>query len=388
MTLALCYSDKVVSASILPRDARRERVKDREKSRMKESSISTDVHGSGGKQAPAKLHTHTILNCEDHGNLAGVLNRLRSVSPSLLPASLPSKVVIKPNLCDVVSWEAGVTTDPSWLPVLAAEIRAIRPDVQIVVIESDAVSAYKTYRSCDETYNRLGYREVARQHGIELVNLSKSESIEISMDGIPVPILISELFLEEFFFISIANLKVHPYERMTAILKNALGLLTDADISSLHPYLPLLISHLHRLCPPDLCIVDGRIGLEGQGPILGDPVRMNSIIFSNDALAADVAACRLMMIPPEQVPHLRKVAADLARNFPEVQLPADIQPRCFAFNGSSHGAILLKFANRRLHRSSELFTNRWLDRFLRFKREPVKFTTEAIPRLARRLHAR
>jgi uncharacterized protein (DUF362 family) len=355
---------------------------------MKKLSTFTDNYGSADKQPPPNPHTLAIMRCEDQGNLAGVLTRLRSVSPSLLPASLPRKVVIKPNLCDVVSWEAGVTTDPSWLPVLAAELRAIRPDLQIVVIESDAVSAYKNYRSCDETYDRLGYREVASQHGIELVNLSKSESIEISMDGIPIPILISELFLEEFYFISIANLKVHPYERMTGILKNSLGLLTDADISSLHPYLSLLISHLNRLCPPDLCIVDGRIGLEGQGPILGDPVRMNSIIFSNDALTADVAACELMMIPPEEVPHLRKVAADLERNFPDAQLPADIHPRSFAFNTSSHGDILLKFANKRLHRSSELFTNRWLDRFLRFKREPVKFATQAIPKLVRRLHAR
>jgi uncharacterized protein (DUF362 family) len=344
--------------------------------------------GSSDKEPLGNLSEVAILRCEDHGNLVGVLTRLRSVAPRLLPASLPPKVVIKPNLCDVVSWEAGVTTDPSWLPVLAAELRGIRPDVQIVVVESDAVSAYKNYRSCEETYGRLGYREVARQHGIELVNLSNTTSIEISMAGIPVPILISELFLEEFYFISVANLKVHPYERMTAILKNSIGLLTDADISLLHPYLSLLISHLHRLCPPDLSIVDGRIGLEGQGPILGDPVRMNSIIFSNDALTADVAACKLMMIPPEEVPHLRKVAADLERKFPEVQLPSDIHPRSFAFNTSSHNDILLKFANRRLHRSSELFTNRWLDRFLRFKREPLKFATEAVPKLVRRLHAR
>jgi uncharacterized protein (DUF362 family) len=329
-----------------------------------------------------------ILRCEDHTDLAGVFARLRSVVPPPLPTSLPRKVVIKPNLCDVVSWEAGVTTDPAWLPLLAAELRAIRPDVQIVVVESDAVSAYKTYRSCDETYDRLGYREVAHRHGIELVNLSKSESIEISMDGIPEPILISELFLEEFYFVSIANLKVHPYERMTAILKNSLGLLTDADISSLHPYLSLMISHLHRLCPPDLCIVDARIGLEGKGPILGNPVPTNSIIISNDALTADTAACKLMMIPPGKVPHLRQVAKDLKRNPPEIKLPVDVQARPFAFYGSDHGAILLKFANRRLHRSSELFTNRWIDRFLRFKREPVKFVTEAVPKLARRIYAR
>jgi uncharacterized protein (DUF362 family) len=355
---------------------------------MKKLSVSSEVQGSAGKSSEASFPTLAIVPCENHEDLAGVLSRLRAATPSLLPASLPRKVVIKPNLCDLVSWEAGVTTDPAWLPLLAGELRAIRPDVQIVVIESDAVSAYKNSRSCDETYDRLGYREVAAQHGIELVNLTNSESIEISLEGIPQSVVISQLFLEEFYFISIANLKVHPYERMTAILKNSLGLLTEADISSLHPYLSLMLSHLHRLCPPDLCIVDGRIGLEGQGPIIGDPVRMNSIIFANDALAADVAACKLMMIPPEEVPHLRKVAVDLGREFPDIELPAGIQPRSFAFNTPSHDAILVKFANRRLHRSSELFTNRWIDRLQRFKREPVKFVTEGIPRLARRLHAR
>ncbi len=355
---------------------------------MQKSTVSSDVHGSAGKPASANFSRVAILHCNEHGNLAGVLAQLRTAAPSLLPATLPRKVIIKPNLCDMVSWEAGVTTDPAWLPPMAAELRAIRPDVQIVVIESDAVSAYKNSRSCDETYDRLGYREVAAKHGIELVNLTKSESIEISLDGIPMPVLISQLFLEEFYFISIANLKVHPYERMTAILKNSLGLLTESDISSLHPYLSLMLSHLHRLCPPDLCIVDGRIGLEGQGPIIGDPVPMNTIIVSNDALAADVAACKLMMIPPEEVPHLRKVAKELGRKFPEIELPAGIQPRAFAFNASSHNSILVKFANRRLHRSSELFTNRWIDRLQRFKREPVKFVTEGIPKLARRFYAR
>src|ERR1700739_5158781 len=102
----------------------------------------TDREPSGNSSGVA------VLRCEDHGDLTGVLRRLRSISPSLLPAALPRKVVIKPNLCDLVSWEAGVTTDPAWLPVLDAQLRAIRPDVQIMVVESDAIGAYKTFRSC------------------------------------------------------------------------------------------------------------------------------------------------------------------------------------------------------------------------------------------------
>ena len=209
--------------------------------------------------------------------------RLR-MSPSCFPPALPKQIVIKPNLCDITSWETGVTTDARWLKVLASEIRSIRPDAEIRVVESDAISAYKSYRSCDETFERLGFVSASQECGIELINLSREDTIEIRLDGIPIPIRIPQLLLEEMYFISIANLKVHPYTRMTGVLKNSLGLLPDADISALHPYLSMLISRLHLLCPPDLCIIDGRIGLEGKGPIMGDPVRMNTLLVASDAL--------------------------------------------------------------------------------------------------------
>jgi len=355
---------------------------------MSMSSNSAGVSTSSrAEQNAAPIATAILRHAPDAG-LDGILQKLRSASPSPLPVSLPQTVVIKPNLCDIVSWEAGVTTDPAWLAVLAEELRTIRSDVRILVVESDAISAYKSFRSCDETFDRLGYREIARAKGIELINLSNTESIEISLEGIPLPVLVSELFLEEFYFISIANLKVHGYEYMTGILKNSLGLLTGSDLTPMHPYLPRLISQLHRLCPPDLCIIDGRIGLEGHGPILGDPVVVNAVVFSNDALAADVAACKLMGIPPQEVPHLGETAKNLGRELPEVTLPADIQPHSFSFHTPDHRAILLKFANRRIHRSSEMFMNTWINRFLRFKSEPVKFATEAIPKLVRRLYAK
>jgi uncharacterized protein (DUF362 family) len=313
----------------------------------------------------------------------------RSLHAEVFPSSLPPHVLIKPNLCDIVSWETGATTDPFWLRAIVPELRAIRNDVRISVIESDAIGAYKTYRSCDETFERLGFFAAAEQLGVELINLSQSATVDISLPFIPYPISIPQLFLEEFFFISIANLKVHPYERMTGILKNSLGLLPQADISYLHPYLPSLISALHRLCPPDLCIVDARIGLEGKGPIQGDRVPMETLIFSNDALAADLVACRLMVISPERVPHLRTTARDLGRSFDNFSVIGDVRPRKFAFDPQNvHSQILIKFANRRLHRSSELFTNRWVDRLVRFKREPLTFLSSALPKLARRVYGR
>lgn len=324
-----------------------------------------------------------------HGGLFDALGSARQISSAIFPSSLPRQVVIKPNLCDITSWETGVTTDPRWVGVLAKALRSIRPDVQIRVVESDAISAYKTYRSCDETFERLGFVAAAEEARVELVNLSRAETIELRVEGVPFPLSIPTLFLEEIFFISIANLKVHPYTRMTGILKNSLGLLGDADISSFHPHLSSLISGLHKLCPPDLCIIDGRIGLEGQGPILGSPVRMNTILVGNDALATDEVACRLMGIQADRVPHLQQVAKDQNRKFGQFNAVGEISPRIFAFESyDSHRAIVIKFGVRRFYQRAEVFTTRWVDRALRFRRHPIAFAKTAVARLAGASNAR
>ena len=324
----------------------------------------------------------SAVRVEDHTRLAAGFHLALQQLPDLLPRTLPKQVVIKPNLCDTFPWETGVTTDPRWVGVLAAELRAIRPDVEIRVVESDAISAYKSYRSCEETFDRLGYAAAARDAGVELVNLSRRDTLEIRLDGIPQPVRIPQLLLEEMYFISIANLKLHGYTRMTGTLKNSIGLLTDAEISSLHPYLSILISRLHKLCTPDLCIIDGRMGLEGSGPIVGRPVRMNTLLVGNDALALDEASCRLMGIAPKDVAHLRQVAKDLHRRLGRCEIVGDLRPRTFVFDGlQTHPAIQTKFANRRLHQRMEAISNRWIDRAYRFRDDPLTFAREAIPKL-------
>src|SRR5271170_7460453 len=123
----------------------------------------------------------SVVRVEDHAELQRGFRLALEQSPGLRPHVLPRQVVIKPNLCDITSWETGVTTDPRWLGVLARLLRSIRPDVKILVVESDAISAYQTYRSCDETFERLGFVSAAREAGIELVNLSRSEGLEVSL---------------------------------------------------------------------------------------------------------------------------------------------------------------------------------------------------------------
>ena len=77
------------------------------------------------KPPPRKV---SVVRVEDHAELARGFRLALQQLPGLLPQSLPRQVVIKPNLCDILPWETGVTTDPRWIGILASELRSIRPE--------------------------------------------------------------------------------------------------------------------------------------------------------------------------------------------------------------------------------------------------------------------
>jgi uncharacterized protein (DUF362 family) len=55
---------------------------------------------------------------------------------------------------------------------------------------------------------------------------------------------------------------------------------------------------------PQFAIIDGIVGMEGNGPIQGEAKRSGVLIFGNDLVAADATAARLMKIEPQKVKYL------------------------------------------------------------------------------------
>jgi uncharacterized protein (DUF362 family) len=295
-------------------------------------------------------------------------------NPDLIPNQLPKLAIIKPNLCDNATWETGVTTDPAWVVVLAAELRRRRPDIAIQVVESDAISAYRTFRSCEESFDRLGYREAANEAKVQLVNLSESESWEVDVPTFPKPLRIPALFFENFYFISVANIKLHPYERFTGVMKNNYGMLPQQNRTDLHVWLPQVLFTLYQLCRTDLGILDGRIGLEGHGPIIGRPKRLNRIVVGNDALAVDQVGCRLIGIDPRTVPHLRYAAKKTSVNQNSVCVSGDTAPVPFVMDDPDKNALIMrKFAVRRFHDRLEKLSLRMTGWYFQGRKSPVGF---------------
>jgi len=55
---------------------------------------------------------------------------------------------------------------------------------------------------------------------------------------------------------------------------------------------------------PDLAIVDGIVGMEGDGPLNGTPKELGALVMGRDPLAVDATCCRLMGLDPERVRYL------------------------------------------------------------------------------------
>ena len=55
---------------------------------------------------------------------------------------------------------------------------------------------------------------------------------------------------------------------------------------------------------PELAIVDGIIGMEGDGPLNGTARPLGVLVMGDDLLAVDATCCRLMMLDPEKIGYL------------------------------------------------------------------------------------
>src|SRR5262249_9488774 len=56
---------------------------------------------------------------------------------------------------------------------------------------------------------------------------------------------------------------------------------------------------------PDLAIVDGIIGMEGDGPLNGTAKPMGVLVMGCDLVAVDATCCRLMRLDPAKIGYLQ-----------------------------------------------------------------------------------
>ena len=62
---------------------------------------------------------------------------------------------------------------------------------------------------------------------------------------------------------------------------------------------------------PEFAIIDGIVGMEGDGPIMGDPINSNVVVMGRSLPAVDATCARIMGINPNKIPYLKRASGRL-----------------------------------------------------------------------------
>jgi uncharacterized protein (DUF362 family) len=111
------------------------------------------------------------------------------------------------------------------------------------------------------------------------------------------------------FLVSMPKLKTHHWAGVTLSLKNMFGIVPGSCYgwpkNILHwAGIHRAILDINAAARPDFAIVDGIVGMEGNGPIQGARKACEVLVFGNDPVAVDATCCRIMGLVPERVKYL------------------------------------------------------------------------------------
>ncbi|MBL8173280.1 MAG: DUF362 domain-containing protein [Bryobacterales bacterium] len=110
--------------------------------------------------------------------------------------------------------------------------------------------------------------------------------------------------------VSVAKMKTHHWAGATLSMKNFFGVTPGAVYgwpkNELHRIgIPQAILALNKTFPRSFGIVDGIVGMEGNGPIQGSPKRSGVLAMGTNLPALDATCCRIMGIDPLKLEYLR-----------------------------------------------------------------------------------
>lgn len=214
-----------------------------------------------------------------------------------------TRVLIKPNLLSPASPEQAITTHPNL--IRAAAEYALGKGARVMVSDSSAVGTF------EKVVTSNGVNEALAGLDIRLEPLV--ESVKVETGGRFKYIEISKDVMEADVVINLPKLKTHAQMGLTMGVKNLFGCVVGLRKPEWHfrvgedkeLFAELLVT-IYAQIKPSINLMDGILAMEGQGPgTRGIPRDLGFLIGASDAINLDIAACRLVGMPPDELLTIR-----------------------------------------------------------------------------------
>jgi uncharacterized protein (DUF362 family) len=298
------------------------------------------VAATGGLRVQEPQASIHIAPAGDYNaNLADVLSRQYEQFRARVPIA-GKRVVLKPNLVEYHR-DKVINTNPL---VVAAVIELCRREGASEVIVAEGPGHC---RNVEHLVGASGLGDVLRHYKCPFVDLNHDEPVKMVNLGRLTKLehlYLSRTIATAEVLISLPKLKTHHWAVATLSLKNLFGTLPGICYgwpkNELHwRGIDNSIVDIALTRPPDLAIVDGIVGMEGDGPLNGTPKPMGVLIMGTDLVAVDATCCRLMRLEAEKVPYLVLSARKKLGLLPEAriqQLGETIAGRSQPFDTVAH----------------------------------------------------
>jgi len=247
-----------------------------------------------------------LIRCPDYEarTLARALNDGWGLA---VPPDIRGKrVVIKPNIADF-SPDRPIHTDVRLVEALVLLLRNAGA-AEVIIAEGPPHN-----RDTEWLFRQTGYEDMAGRLDVPLVDLNYDD-VRPVRNANPKATALRNLYLPKTILtadvlISVPKLKTHRFAGVTLSMKNMFGVVPGLKYgwpkNILHwNGIALSICEISATVRTHYSVIDGIVGMEGHGPLLGTAKKSGVLIMGTNALAVDATAARVMGVNPARVEYL------------------------------------------------------------------------------------
>ncbi len=230
------------------------------------------------------------------------------------PAQMRGKsILLKPNLVEPYADAPQINTHPAVVRA-AAEVFRTWGAGEVFVAEGPGHC-----RDAQLVLEQSRMDTILTESRLEFVDLNHDDVVLVpnrfrrtSLRHLALPTTLQRADL----IVSIPKMKTHHWAGVTLSMKNLFGVLPGIYYGwpknvLHHAGISQSILDINAVVKPHLAIVDGVIGMEGDGPIMGTPKPAGVLVMGTNLTSVDATASRLMGIDPRRIGYLAAASGRL-----------------------------------------------------------------------------
>ena len=203
--------------------------------------------------------------------------------------------VLKPNLVNQYGHVHGTTTHATIVEAVHDALRD-RGFKKITIADGPSIN-----RPVDEVFENSGMRALAERLGVDLVDLNQAErrNVPWPYGELPLP----NVILDADYYVNLPKMKTHVRCGVTLSMKNQQGICDYDEKRNNHKRgVDEPLGELAKILKPNLIVLDGVEGMEGNGPTHGKRCAPGIFACGTEAVEFDTVVAQVMGFEPHEVP--------------------------------------------------------------------------------------